>query len=115
LSCFSLVFYGFLFVPGLQIVGVLPVNKLELPRYTVGLRSIWTAEMSSVGVLCCVFPIVNWDTVFRHRGLNKFVVHTRMCRNVGVLRLFPGITQMMVSYAISFSVKQSDTGIQWRI
>ena len=53
-------------------------------------------------VLCSLCDVaVNWDAVYRHRGMNKFVVHTRMCRNVGVLRLFPGITEMMVSCAES--------------
>jgi len=46
---------------------------------------------------CCLCSPVNWDAVFRHRGLEKFAVHTGMCRHVGVLRLFPGITEMTVS------------------
>ena len=52
---------------------------------------------NSFVVLCC--SAVNWDAVFRHHGMKKFVIQTRMCRNVGVLRLFPGITEMTVSGA----------------
>ncbi|ESO00899.1 hypothetical protein HELRODRAFT_82547 [Helobdella robusta] len=35
---------------------------------------------------------VNWTDVFRSVGMKKFQVSTRMCPNVGVLRLFPNIT-----------------------
>ncbi|XP_067847820.1 60 kDa lysophospholipase isoform X2 [Heptranchias perlo] len=35
---------------------------------------------------------VNWDTVWRPTTTKKFVVHTNMNRNVGLIRLFPGIT-----------------------
>ncbi|XP_048456058.1 60 kDa lysophospholipase [Rhincodon typus] len=35
---------------------------------------------------------VNWDTVWRPNTTKKFMVHTNMNRNVGLLRLFPGIT-----------------------
>lgn len=43
------------------------------------------------------YLVVNYEAIFRHRGLKKFSVHNRMCRNVGVLRLFPGITEMTVN------------------
>ncbi|XP_036398646.1 60 kDa lysophospholipase isoform X2 [Megalops cyprinoides] len=35
---------------------------------------------------------INWDTVWRANTTAKFLVHTQMNRNVGLLRLFPGIT-----------------------
>ncbi|XP_018583144.1 60 kDa lysophospholipase isoform X1 [Scleropages formosus] len=35
---------------------------------------------------------INWDTVWRANTTAKFLVHTHMNRNVGLLRLFPGIT-----------------------
>ncbi|KAG9336555.1 hypothetical protein JZ751_002902 [Albula glossodonta] len=35
---------------------------------------------------------INWDTVWRANTTAKFVVHPEMNRNVGLLRLFPGIT-----------------------
>ncbi|XP_035274810.1 60 kDa lysophospholipase isoform X2 [Anguilla rostrata] len=35
---------------------------------------------------------INWDTVWRANTTAKFQVHTQMNRNVGLLRLFPGIT-----------------------
>ncbi|ELU00495.1 hypothetical protein CAPTEDRAFT_167074 [Capitella teleta] len=40
---------------------------------------------------------VSWEAVFRHRGLHKFCVNFDMCPNVGVLRLFPSITEATVS------------------
>nr|XP_033967409.1 60 kDa lysophospholipase isoform X2 [Pseudochaenichthys georgianus] len=36
--------------------------------------------------------IINWDTVWRANTTAKFHVSTEMNRNVGLLRLFPGIT-----------------------
>ncbi|XP_030641905.1 60 kDa lysophospholipase isoform X2 [Chanos chanos] len=35
---------------------------------------------------------INWDTVWRANTTAKFTVNTEMNRNVGLLRLFPGIT-----------------------
>uniref|UniRef100_A0A9J8C982 asparaginase n=1 Tax=Cyprinus carpio carpio TaxID=630221 RepID=A0A9J8C982_CYPCA len=35
---------------------------------------------------------INWDTVWRANTTSKFTVNTQMNRNVGLLRLFPGIT-----------------------
>ncbi|KAK2184168.1 hypothetical protein NP493_277g00013 [Ridgeia piscesae] len=35
---------------------------------------------------------VNWNAVFRQGGIKKFAVHLDMCREVGVLRMFPSIT-----------------------
>ncbi|XP_039597361.1 60 kDa lysophospholipase [Polypterus senegalus] len=35
---------------------------------------------------------INWDTVWRANTTKKFLVHINMNRNVGLLRLFPGIT-----------------------
>ncbi|ELU00500.1 hypothetical protein CAPTEDRAFT_186427 [Capitella teleta] len=40
--------------------------------------------------------IINWEAVYRRPGLHKFQVHTNMCPNVGVLRLFPSITEATV-------------------
>jgi lysophospholipase len=34
--------------------------------------------------------------IYRRPGLHKFHVHTNMCPNVGVLRLFPSITEATV-------------------
>lgn len=39
---------------------------------------------------------VDWSAVFRPMGAEKFRVHTNMCQNVGLLRLFPGITKQTV-------------------
>ncbi|XP_076442595.1 L-asparaginase-like isoform X2 [Babylonia areolata] len=35
---------------------------------------------------------VDWPAVFRCGDTEKFCVHTNLCSNVGILRLFPGIT-----------------------
>lgn len=42
-------------------------------------------------------PLVNWDTVWRANTTAKFQVTTELNRNVGLLRLFPGITAETVS------------------
>lgn len=39
---------------------------------------------------------VNWDTVWRANTTAKFQVCTELNRNVGLLRLFPGITAATV-------------------
>lgn len=40
---------------------------------------------------------VNWDTVWKANTTDKFQVSTELNRNVGLLRLFPGITTATVS------------------
>ncbi|XP_060117567.1 60 kDa lysophospholipase-like [Heteronotia binoei] len=40
--------------------------------------------------------IVNWETVWRANTTKKFEVHTNMNSNVGLLRIFPGITTAAV-------------------
>lgn len=47
--------------------------------------------------LMCGFLTVNWDTVWRANTTAKFQVSTELNRNVGLLRLFPGITAATVS------------------
>ncbi|XP_051476670.1 60 kDa lysophospholipase isoform X3 [Apus apus] len=39
---------------------------------------------------------INWETVWRANTKKKFQVHTNMNRNVGLLRIFPGITAAAV-------------------
>ena len=39
---------------------------------------------------------VNWDSIWRPRGTQKFRVHTNMNPHVGLLRLFPSITAQTV-------------------
>uniref|UniRef100_A0A8C8R6L2 asparaginase n=1 Tax=Pelusios castaneus TaxID=367368 RepID=A0A8C8R6L2_9SAUR len=39
---------------------------------------------------------INWETVWRANTTNKFKVHTDMSRNVGLLRIFPGINAAAV-------------------
>ncbi|XP_064484093.1 L-asparaginase-like isoform X2 [Ornithodoros turicata] len=39
---------------------------------------------------------VNWKLVFQQSGLEKFRVHSKLNRNVGLLRLFPSITVEVV-------------------
>nr|XP_056707226.1 60 kDa lysophospholipase [Euleptes europaea] len=39
---------------------------------------------------------INWETVWRSNTTKKFEVHTNMNSNVGILRIFPGITTAAV-------------------
>ncbi|KAK7505413.1 hypothetical protein BaRGS_00003158, partial [Batillaria attramentaria] len=39
---------------------------------------------------------VDWPAVFNSGEMEKFRVHTNLCQNVGILRLFPGITSQTV-------------------
>lgn len=41
--------------------------------------------------------LVNWESVFRPSSTEKFYVHSDMNSNVGILRLFPGISKAAVS------------------
>ena len=41
--------------------------------------------------------VVQWDAIFRSNNGSKFAVHTNMNPNIGLLRLFPGITAETVS------------------
>ncbi|PIK62887.1 putative L-asparaginase [Apostichopus japonicus] len=43
-------------------------------------------------VTMAVNIIVSWDSIYRPTALSAFRVHTNLNRNVGLLRLFPGIT-----------------------
>ena len=43
------------------------------------------------------FALVDWDSVHRAGELDKFEVQKMMNSNVGILRLFPGITHETVS------------------
>lgn len=56
-------------------------------------------NLDSNQLLICFLhlPIVNWDTVWRANTTAKFQVRTELNRNVGLLRLFPGITAATVS------------------
>lgn len=40
---------------------------------------------------------VQWDAIFRSNSVNKFTVCSNMNPNIGLLRLFPGITSETVS------------------
>lgn len=51
-----------------------------------------------------IFTIVNWDTVWRASTITKFQVSTKLNRNVGLLRLFPGITAATVSLSWKYTV-----------
>ena len=43
---------------------------------------------------------MEWDAIFRSSNGSKFTVHTNMNPNIGLLRLFPGITAETVSKLI---------------
>ena len=55
---------------------------------------------------------VHWEAIFRPQRNKKFRVHTHMCPNVGVLRLFPSITAATVSTCIHI-IKYQDRKINW--
>ena len=44
-----------------------------------------------------IFTLVDWSNVYRGGELDKFKVQREMNANVGILRLFPGITPDTVS------------------
>lgn len=56
-------------------------------------------ESHYMNLFCFVFT-VNWETVWRPNTTKKFEVHTNMNSNVGLLRIFPGITAAAVSLPI---------------
>jgi len=50
--------------------------------------------------LCLTIPcrtVVDWDSVRHCSDTHYFHVHTNMVKDVGILRLFPGITRATVS------------------
>ena len=53
------------------------------------------------------FYLVHWDAIFRGNSSEKFRLHTELNPNVGVLRLFPGITDTTVSI-LDFSCNACD-------
>ena len=48
---------------------------------------------------------MQWDAIFRSSNGSKFTVHTNMNPNIGLLRLFPGITAETVSKLILYLLK----------
>ena len=53
---------------------------------------------SAIRIHTCTFVyIVEWEAIQRPFRLKKFKVHTEMNHNVGILRIFPGITPITVS------------------
>lgn len=54
-----------------------------------------------IQVLTCtiiyLWSAVEWEAIQRPFRLRKFKVHTEMNHNVGILRIFPGITPITVS------------------
>lgn len=60
-------------------------KQVSLYNYNNNTDSYLLTYLSSLSV-------VNWDTVWRANTTAKFRVNTQMNRNVGLLRLFPGIT-----------------------
>ena len=50
-------------------------------------------------ILFCFFS-VEWEELFYENKASKFEIHTKMSSRIGVLRIFPGITQEAVSIKI---------------
>ena len=65
------------------------------------LNLIWqyTYLVTFLSTVCIMlfFYLVHWDAMFRGNSSEKFRLHTELNPNVGVLRLFPGITDTTVS------------------
>ena len=55
------------------------------------------------------FTPVDWGSVYRGGELDKFTVHTEMNANVGILRIFPGITSTTVSCVSSTTLSHTLT------
>ena len=53
--------------------------------------------LKTASVYIKFISLVNWESVFRPSSTEKFHVHSDMNSNVGILRLFPGITKAAVS------------------
>ena len=51
-------------------------------------------------ILFCFFFSVEWEELFYENKASKFEIHTKMSSRIGVLRIFPGITQEAVSIKI---------------
>ncbi|MGH0154922.1 UNVERIFIED_CONTAM: hypothetical protein FKN15_028614 [Acipenser sinensis] len=55
---------------------------------------------------------INWDTVWRANTTKKFLVQTNMNRNVGLLRIFPGITSETNRFDLLEEIKKAtDRGV----
>ena len=68
-------------------------------------------SLSTFSLTICVPFSVQYKNLFRPTTIAKFGVHSRLCRNVGLLRVFPSITTETVSVSVSVSVSmcQSQT------
>ncbi|XP_025019328.1 60 kDa lysophospholipase isoform X3 [Python bivittatus] len=49
--------------------------------------------------------IINWETIWRANTMKKFEIHTNMNSNVGLLRVFPGITATAVRAFLQSSME----------
>lgn len=78
--------------------------------YSNGPVFMWVMMDKTSSFVSCVFSTVNWDTVWRANTTAKFQVSTELNRNVGLLRLFPGITAATVSVIEILSISVFVTG-----
>ena len=63
----------------------------------IAINNIWRTFYLKFTFNLFVFLAVQWDAIFRSNNGSKFTVHTNMNPNIGLLRLFPGITAETVS------------------
>lgn len=56
----------------------------------------YSLTIKAYGFFSLMIFLVDWSAVFRPLGTETFRVHTNMCQNVGLLRIFPGITTQTV-------------------
>lgn len=81
-------------------VGLYFYNKLyrgnRVTKVDTSSFNAFTSPNLAPLAICEVDITINWDTVWRANTTSKFHVSTELNRNVGLLRLFPGITSATV-------------------
>lgn len=85
--------------PNLAPLAIAEVDITSKPAVSMGLSLFFRCPEEVFSVLNLFSPsfsLVNWDTVWRANTTAKFQVSTELNRNVGLLRLFPGITAATV-------------------
>lgn len=84
--------------PNLAPLAIAEVDITSKPAVSMGLSLFFRCpeEFFVLNLFSPSLPLVNWDTVWRANTTAKFQVSTELNRNVGLLRLFPGITAATV-------------------
>lgn len=72
-------------------------NLNPLAEVGIEINSKFSPLLYVVKAIHIMLCLVEWDAIHRPVETKKFCVHPEMNRNVGVLRIFPGITHATVS------------------